>query len=127
MSVLGTLITAVTLPAVLAHEATHYLLALPVAANVRLQGALSARPTCEVEWGEAPAWARAVAASGPLVCGVVLALSGLLWAASAGVGEIPTTTRRWLLVGVAATWWGIYTYPSRADRATAREVFDDAS
>lgn len=122
MSLLGSLITAVTLPAVLAHEGTHYLLALPIASEVRLTGAFSARPTCEVEWGEAPDWARAVAATGPLVCGVVLAMTGLLWAVVTGVGQLPQTTRTWLLVGVAATWWGIYTYPSRADRATAREV-----
>lgn len=126
MSVLGTLVTVVTLPAVLAHEATHYALAVPVASEVRLRDPFSARPGCEVDWGEAPGWARALAATGPLLCGLVLALTGLLWAASAGRGEIPTTIRRWVLVGVAATWWGIYTYPSPADRETAREVFEDA-
>jgi hypothetical protein len=127
MSIVGWLATAVTLPPTLAHEATHYLLARPWAADVRLRGLLSARPVCEVgAWAdEAPRWGPVLAAYGPLVCGLLLALAGLLWAAVVGVGQLPRTTQTWLLAGVAAIWWGIYSWPSRADRRAAAEVVGD--
>jgi hypothetical protein len=125
MSLLGQAITLVTLPAVLAHEATHYALAWPVADDVSLHRPLSSRPSCRIVWGDAPDWTIVLAAYGPLVCGILLGVAGLLWAAVAGVGNLPRTTRTWLLTGVAAIWWGIYAYPSVADRQTAREVGGD--
>jgi len=117
-----------SLPPTVAHEATHWLLARPVAREVRLRWRGRRHPSVAAAWRrDAPRVGIVLASIGPTILGTAMGLIALSWTlldAGSVSGALPSTTRQWLLTSVVAVWWGIYSWPSAGDRAGARSAPD---
>jgi len=113
------LIALVTLPATLAHEAVHAALAAPWARQVGIViRPRSVGAGCAIDWREGvPGWAIVLAAYGPALIGGLLGIASLGWLLV--VGESSATARGWLVRGVLAVWWVVFTLPSGQDRDSA--------
>jgi len=120
-----TLLTSlVTWPAFLLHELAHAAVATLGAESVAIADPVGS-PSVRVEWrDDVSGWLIVASAYAPLLTGIVAALCGVLWAVVAGVGALPATARDWLVVGIAAIWYGIYVMPSPSDVRTAQEGID---
>lgn len=100
-----------SLPATLAHELTHLLLALPWATESAIViDDVGAAHLVDWEPGT-PRWAIVLASLGPTILGSIVGLVGL-WLL---VQSPPGTLNDWLLAGAIAGWWVIYASPSPAD------------
>lgn len=100
-----------SLPPMLAHELTHFLLALPWAEQSAIVVDDSG-PFHGVDWtDDAPRAAIVLSSLGPTFVGTIAGGIGLwhLWHSP------PSSARQWVLVGVSAIWWSIYAAPSPAD------------
>lgn len=131
---LASVTALLTLPPRLAHEATHAVLTAPHADNWHVSvGATRGYASVIVDdWNtDAPRWGIVLAHLGPLICGIILGIAGLVWVAIAGY--VPQDTESWLKVAILATYWGIYTTPSGGDLAILsyethpEEEVDDAA
>lgn len=120
-----TLVTSLfTWPAFLLHELAHAAVATLGADRVALRDPVGS-PSVVVEWpDDVSGWLIVASAYAPLLSGIVAGLCGVVWALTAGVGQLPATAREWLIVGVAAIWYGIYVTPSPSDIRTAQEGID---
>lgn len=119
MRLIAALSSLVTLPAVVAHEATHAALTAPHAAEWDFYVSLAGAGVVVDEWRDtAPRWGVALAHLGPLICGTMLAVCALVYVLVYGYDP---QGYDWLKVAVMAVWWGIYTAPSGGDLA----VFSD--
>jgi hypothetical protein len=120
---IGALAALATLPAVAAHEATHALLAAPVA-ELRLRRVGRWQPAVGAVYRrDTPGWWQAVAAVGPTLVGAVVGVLAVLWLAVGDAPAVAASARRLVLAGVCAVWWGVYTMPSGGDlRAAYRAV-----
>lgn len=125
MKLLTVLSSLVTLPAVLAHEATHAALTAPHADEWDMHVSLGGAAVVVDEWCEtAPRWGVVLAHLGPLLCGTLLGLLALLYVFVYGYDP---QGYDWLKVSVLAVWWGIYTAPSGGDLAVLDGGDDDAA
>jgi len=125
MRLIATLSSLVTLPAVVAHEATHAALTAPHAAEWDFYVSLAGAGVVVDEWRDtAPRWGVVLAHLGPLICGTLLGLLALLYIATVGYDP---QGYDWLKVSVLAVWWGIYTAPSGGDLAVLDGGDDDAA
>jgi len=115
MTMLRTIVAAcwsvASMPATLAHEATHWLVSLPWASQSAV-----IHDDCGfvhgVEWGEqAPTWAIVFTSLAPTLLGSLVGLIGLLRLLTAP----PGSTRVWFVTGAIAGWWVIYVMPSSDD------------
>lgn len=115
-----------TLPVALAHEATHYVAAQPVADDAALDvRATDAEAHCTVDWtSDARPTLVAVACLAPTILGYGLGTIVVAWWLLAG-GTLPATVVGWAKLALAAIVWQLYAYPSPSDRqgvAILREV-----
>jgi hypothetical protein len=120
------MVSAMTLPATLAHEVVHAALAAPWAERVGI--VIQPRNVdagCAIDWRDGvPNWAVALAAYGPALVGVVLGIASLGWLALGGSWS--STPRGWLVRALLAVWWVVFTLPSGADRdATNTDTHTD--
>lgn len=123
---LRALAAVVTLPPAILHEATHAALAAPWAheLSVVVEPA-SARAAVGIDWRpDVPQWAVVTAHYGPLLVGAAVGLLGTGWLVA---GHQPESARAWLLSGMLAVWWVIYTAPSQDDRRLPPETDPDAT
>lgn len=100
-----------SMPATLAHELTHFLLALPWAEESAIisdeEGIIHG-----VTWtDDAPQWAIWLASLGPTFLGAVVGAVGLWQLAS----HPPASLNDWLLAATVAAYWVIYAAPSSDD------------
>jgi len=116
MRAIAALSSLVTLPAVIAHEATHAALTAPHAAEWDFYVSLGGAGVVVDEWADtAPRWGVVLAHLGPLLCGTILGVLALAYVAVFGYSV--ASTYGWLKVAILAIWWGIYTAPSGGDLA----------
>lgn len=110
------LLLLMTLPAHLAHEATHAVAAWPAAEALDINRS-ERRVAVLVDWRPtARGWQVTLAALAPTLVGIAggaigLAIIGLTQATG------PGSAARWALV---AGYWLVYVWPSRPDRSQAR-------
>ena len=99
---------ALITPAIVGHEATHYIAARDVATAIGFD-ADPVQPAVLVEWDtDAPLWRIKLAKVAPTIVGLCLAPM-LLWAILHGqIGVGPVSL---ILLG----WWVVYTFPSAGD------------
>jgi hypothetical protein len=112
--IITTITTIASLPAALAHELAHALVALPWAraVSVEFDGAGGAR--CHVDWdGDPPTHAALLAAYAPLWIGLPVGVLGL-WALA--TGSLPQTLQDWLVPSVAAGYWVVFIAHDPRDR-----------
>jgi hypothetical protein len=119
-----TLLTSlVTWPAFLLHELAHAAVATLGAESVAISDPVGS-PSVRVEWrDDVSGWLIVASAYAPLVSGIAVGTLGVVWALVSGV-PLPSDARQWLVVGIAAIWYGIYVMPSPSDIATAKEGID---
>jgi hypothetical protein len=111
---LARVLALASLPAAIAHELAHAIVALPWAASVAVEFDAGGGATCHVTWdGDPPGYAALAAAYAPLWVGLPVGLVGL-WALA--TGPLPTTLRGWLVVAVAGGYWTIFVAHDPRDR-----------
>lgn len=111
----------VTLPAVLAHEATHAALTAPHADTWTMHVSLGGAAVIVEDWDvDAPRWGIVLAHLGPMLAGLLLGVAALAYIGLSGYD--PATTYDWLKVSILAIWWGIYTAPSGGDLAILEDT-----
>lgn len=99
-------------PAMLLHELTHYLLALPWSEESVVVIGEGGQAVHAVDYrDDVPEWVPLLASLGPTVLGSVAGLYGLyrLFASP------PGTVNQWLVAGALAAYWVIYVAPSGDD------------
>lgn len=117
-----------TLPVAVAHEATHWIAAQPVADDAALEvSATDAEAHCLVEFAsDARPTLVAVACLAPTLLGYGLATVVVAWWLLSG-GDLPATVVGWAKLALAGVVWQLYAHPSPADRqglAIVREVIE---
>lgn len=100
-----------SLPATMAHELTHMLLAVPWAEESAIivddVGVVHA-----VNWtDDAPRWGIILSSLGPTFLGALVGFVGL-WQL---LTSTPSGPNDWLIAGALAAWWVIYATPSGDD------------
>ncbi|ARS89914.1 hypothetical protein [Natrarchaeobaculum aegyptiacum] len=101
---LGTLLLV---PAIVAHEATHYVFAKPVAEDVRLE--VWPVPAVAVVWcADAPRWRCRLAKLAPTTVGVTMAPLVGSWL-------VLETSVHWTVAVLLVGYWTVYTIPSAGD------------
>lgn len=99
-------------PAMLLHELTHYLLALPWSDESVVVIGEGGQAVHAVDYrDDVPGWAPILASLGPTMLGALVGLIGL-WRL---VQTPPGSINEWLLAGAIASYWVIYVAPSGAD------------
>lgn len=121
---LRVLAAVVTLPPAVLHEATHAVLAAPWARELAVVvEPRTAQAFVGIDWRpNVPAWAVWMAHYGPLLVGSLVGLAGAGWLLA---GHHPGSARSWLLSGLLAVWWVIYTTPSQDDREQPTDAHSD--
>jgi len=100
-----------SLPATLAHELTHMLLAAPWADETAVAWHADG-VACFTNWTpSAPRWAIVLASLGPTILGSLVGIGGLWQMLTAP----PSSSRELLITAAIAAWWVIYTTPSGDD------------
>lgn len=111
----------ITLPVALAHEATHWIAAKPVADDAVLSvSATDAEAHCDIDWtaGARPTLI-AIACLAPTILGFGLAAVVVAWWLARG-GDLPEAVVGWAKLSIAAIVWSLYAYPSPSDREGVR-------
>lgn len=116
-SLLRRVLGVVTLPAVVAHELTHLIAAVPWSQSAGVVIADGAAE-CQIRWRDDPPTLGVVlAAYAPTLVGCVLGVGGLVALAT----NRPDTAAEWLCAAAAAGYWVIYVLPSAFDREVAAQ------
>jgi len=115
VSLVNRLAALASLPAALAHELSHALVALPWAEEVSVSFDGEGAAQCHVVWRDdgPPEYASLMAAYAPLWIG------GLLGAAMFGAlltGPLPETLVEWLIVSTAGAYWTVFIAHDPRDR-----------
>jgi len=117
-SLLRRVLGVVTLPAVVAHELTHLIAAVPWSQSAGVVIADGAAE-CQIRWRDDPPTIGVIlAAYAPTVVGCVLGVGGLVALAT----DRPDTAAEWLWAAAAAGYWIIYVLPSAFDREVAAQA-----
>lgn len=104
--------TVVMLPATVAHELAHIIVALPFASSVGLL--LYPQTHAAIDWIEdVPKWGVRAAQFAPLVLGLLIGSSAIVYALA--TGTTPETAADYLAVGFLAVYWFVFTKPSEED------------
>lgn len=109
------LAVAVSLPAAIAHEVAHAVVALPWAEEVSVSFDGGGRARCHVSWaGDGPpGYASLLAAYAPLWIGGVLALVLFVTLLS---GPLPQSLSDWLILSTAGAYWMVFVGHDPRDR-----------
>lgn len=111
--------TIFLVPAIAAHEATHYVFAKPVAEDVRFE--VWPVPAVAVVWrADVPRWRCRFAKLAPTIVGLTIAPLVGSWT----VFETPI---HWTVTLLLAGYWAVYTIPSAGDLAVPERVAGKSS
>jgi len=115
VSLVNRLAALASLPAALAHELSHALVALPWAEEVSVSFDGEGGAQCHVVWRDdgPPEYASLMAAYAPLWIGMPVGVLGL-WALA--TGSLPQTLQDWLVPSVAAGYWVVFIAHDPRDR-----------